>query len=128
MSSPRKDQAQGSEHTEQAPGPDPTVQGTHQTGQALGSSDPTEQVQGTHQTGQVLGSSDPTEQVQGTHQASGASTPEYESVIDDMEPPKVRKARLELERDPDYNPQADEVIIPCLLLHDFMFSCLYVIT
>jgi hypothetical protein len=103
MSSPRNDQAQGSEHTEQA-------LGSEHTEQALGSN-PTEQAQGTHQTRQALGSSHPTDQVKGTHkmgQASGAATPSYESVTDDMEPPEVRKARHELARDPDYNPQDDE--------------------
>jgi hypothetical protein len=95
MSSPRKDQAQGSEHTEHAPGSNPTeqAQGTHQTRQALVSSHPTEQVEGTHETGQ----------------ASGAVTPSYESVSDDIEAPKVRKVRRELARDPDYNPHDDEV-------------------
>ena len=98
MSSPRKDQAQGSEHTEQAPGPDPTVKGTHQTGQALGSSD-------------IM------EQVQGTHQASGASTPEYESVSDDMEPPEVILFSLNLRY----------VTIPDSLLH-YRHCCLCMLT
>jgi hypothetical protein len=51
-------------------------------------------------------------------QASGATTPSYESVSDDMEPPKVRKAHRELARDPDYNPQDDEVNYTSMI---FMF-------
>jgi hypothetical protein len=104
MSSPRKDQTQGSEHTEHALGSNPTEQapGTHQTRQALGSSYPTEQVEGTHETGQ----------------ASGATTSSYESVSDDMEPPEVRKARCELARDSDYNPRDDEVNYTSMI---FMF-------
>jgi hypothetical protein len=39
--------------------------------------------------------------------SSGSSYEQEAS--DDMEPPKVRKARRELARDPDYNPEADEV-------------------
>jgi hypothetical protein len=104
MSSPRKDQVQGSEHMKQTPESEHTE---HAPG-----SNPTEQAQGTHQIRQALGSSHPTEQVEGTHetgQASGATTPSYESVSDDMEPPKVRKARRELACDPDYNPHDDEV-------------------
>jgi hypothetical protein len=113
MSSPRKDQAQGSEYTEQALGSEHME---HVPG-----SNPTEQAQGTHQTRQALGSSHPTEQVEGTHktgQASGATTPSYESVSDDMEPPEVRKARRELAHDPDYNPQDDEVNYTSMI---FMF-------
>jgi hypothetical protein len=113
MSSPRKDQAQGSEHTEQA-------LGSEHTEQTLGSN-PTEQAHGTHQTRQALGSSHPTDQVEGTHetgQISGAATPSYESVSDDMEPPEVRKTRRELVRDPDYNPQDDEVNYTSMI---FMF-------
>jgi hypothetical protein len=110
MSSPRKDQAQGSEHTEQA-------LGSEHTKQAPGSN-PTEKAQGTHQT---RWSSHPTEQVEGTHeigQTSGATTPSYESVSDDMEPPEVRKARRELACDSDYNPQDDEVHYTSMI---FMF-------
>jgi hypothetical protein len=113
MSSPRKDQAQGSKHTEQAPGSKHTEQAT--------GSNLMEQAQETHQTRQALGSSYPTEQVEGTHetgQASGNATPSYESVSDDMEPSKVRKARRELAHDPNYNPQDDEVNYTSMI---FMF-------
>jgi hypothetical protein len=113
MSSPHKDQAQESEHTKQAPG-------SKHTEHAPGSN-PMEQAQGTHQTRQALGSSHPMKQVEGTHetgQASVATTPSYESVSDDMEPPEVRKARHELARDPDYNPHDDEVNYTSII---FMF-------
>jgi hypothetical protein len=113
MSSPRKDQAQGSEHMEQAPG-------SEHMEHALGSN-PTEQAQRTHQTCQALRLSHPTEQVEGTHetrQASGATTPSYESVSDDIEPPKVRKAHCEMACDPNYNPHDDEVIYTSII---FMF-------
>ena len=62
---------------------------------------------------QVEGSSDPMKQAREvrkqveTGEASGSS---YEQEAnDDMEPPEVRKTRRELARDPDYNPEADEV-------------------
>ena len=64
-------------------------------------------------TEQVEGSSNPmeqdrevTKQVE-TGEASGSSYEQEAS--DDMEPPEVRKTRRELARDPDYNPEADEV-------------------
>jgi len=64
-------------------------------------------------TEQVEGSSDPmtqhhevTKQVE-TGEASGSSYEQEAS--DDMEPLEVRKTRRELARDPDYNPEADEV-------------------
>ena len=71
MTSPNnKDQAQGSVHTEQAPGSDPTeqVQDTHQTGQGVGSSDPTEQVQDTPRWGKAWGRPTPWRKKKGTNQ------------------------------------------------------------
>jgi len=47
-----------------------------------------------------------TKQVE-TGEASGSSYEQEAS--DDMEPLEVRKTRHELARDPDYNPEADEV-------------------
>jgi len=47
-----------------------------------------------------------TKQVE-TGEASGSSYEQEAS--DDMEPLEVRKTRRELARDPDYNPEADEV-------------------
>ena len=47
-----------------------------------------------------------TKQVE-TGEASGSSYEQEAS--DDMEPLEVRKTRSELARDPDYNPEADEV-------------------
>ena len=64
-------------------------------------------------TEQVEGSTDPIEQAREvmkqveTGEASGSSYEQEAS--DDMEPPEVRKTRRELARDPDYNPEADEV-------------------
>jgi hypothetical protein len=54
----------------------------------------------------ILGSSHPTKQVE-MGKSSGSSYKQEAS--DDMELPEVRKARRELARDPDYNPEADEV-------------------
>jgi len=62
---------------------------------------------------QVEGSSDPMEQAREvtrqveTGETSGSSYEQEAS--DDMEPLQVRKTRRELARDPDYNPEADEV-------------------
>jgi len=67
-------------------------------------SQPTEQVEGSshpmEQDGEV------TKQVE-MGEASGSSYKQEAS--DDMEPLEVRKTRRELARDPDYNPEADEV-------------------
>jgi len=52
------------------------------------------------------GSSQYTKQVE-TGEASGSSYEQEAS--DDMEPPEVRKTRHELARDPDYNPESDEI-------------------
>ena len=64
-------------------------------------------------TEQVEGSSDPMEQArEATKQVETgeASCSSYEQeASDDMEPLEVRKTRRELARDPDYNPEADEV-------------------
>ena len=64
-------------------------------------------------TEQLDGSNDPMEQAREvtkqveTGETSGSSYEQEAS--DDMEPLEVRKTRRELARDPDYNPEADEV-------------------
>ena len=64
-------------------------------------------------TEQVEGSSDPMEQdreVTKQVETGKASWSSYEQeASDDMEPLEVSKTRRELARDPDYNPEADEV-------------------
>jgi len=64
-------------------------------------------------TEQVEGSSHPMEQdreVTKQVETGEASRLSYEQeASDDMEPLKVRKTRRELARDPNYNPEADEV-------------------
>ena len=64
-------------------------------------------------TEQVEGSSHPMEQDhEVTKQVETGKTlgSSYEQeASDDMEPQEVRKTRHELARDPDYNPEADEV-------------------
>ena len=64
-------------------------------------------------TEQVEGSSDPMEQAREVTEeveTGEASSSSYEQeASDDMEPLEVRKTRHELARDPDYNPEADEV-------------------
>ena len=64
-------------------------------------------------TEQVEGSTDPMKQAREVTkqvETSEASRSSYEQeASDDMEPLEVRKTRRELTRDPDYNPETDEV-------------------
>jgi len=82
----------------------------HKQNEAM-QSQPTEQVEGSsHPMEQdrevTLGSSHATKQVE-TGEALGSSYEQEAS--DDMEPLEMRKTRRELARDPNYNPEADEV-------------------
>jgi len=67
-------------------------------------SQPTEQVEGSSDA--IEQAREVTKQVE-TGETSGSSYEQEAS--DDMEPLEVRKTRRELARDPDYNPEADEV-------------------
>ena len=93
MSSPHKDEALQS----------------HSMEQVEGSSHPMEQDQEV-----TLGSSHTTKQVE-TDETSG---PSYEQeASDDMEPLEMMKTRRELARDPNYNPEGDEINYRHLRFH-----------
>ena len=128
-------QEKGSDHTEKAPGSGPTVQekGSDCTEKALGSS-PTVQEKGSDRTEQEK-RPEHAEKEQGSHnteQAEGSreSTPSYETSVSDIPDPRIeRNARREYARDPDYNPEIEEVnysfIIICFytfmrLIHNYM--------
>ena len=90
MTSPTPNQASGSDRIDQAPGK---------------GSDHTEKVQVSHST----------EQAQGLDHTKNAkereSSPSYETFPSDILDPRIeRNARRELERDPDYIPEGDEVM------------------
>jgi hypothetical protein len=119
-------QEKGSDHTEKAPGSGPTVQekGSDCTEKALGSS-PTVQEKGSEHVEKEQGSHN-TEQAEGSRE----STPSYETSVSDIPDPRIeRNARREYARDPDYNPEIEEVnysfIIICFytfmrLIHNYM--------
>ena len=116
MTSPTPNQASGSDHTEKAPVSDPTVQEK--------GSEHIEKVQGSHNTEQAQGP-DHTEQSE-----ERDSSPLYETSPSDISDPRIeRNARREYARDPDYNPEIEEVnysfIIICFytfmrLIHNYM--------
>ena len=90
MTSPTPNQASGSDRIDQAP----------EKG-----SDHTEKVQVSHSTEQAQGS-DHTENAK-----ERESSPSYETSPSDIPDPRIeRNARRELERDPDYIPEVDEVM------------------
>jgi hypothetical protein len=119
-------QEKGTDHTEKAPGSGPTVQekGSDCTEKALGSS-PTVQEKGSEHVEKEQGSHN-TEQAEGSRE----STPSYETSVSDIPDPRIeRNARREYARDPDYNPEIEEVnysfIIICFytfmrLIHNYM--------
>ena len=96
MSSPRNEQAPGSDPAEQAPGSHPTTE------QASRSSHPAEQALGSGPTEQVERSNE-------TEESSGSSDDSGLPVSDDMPPREVREAEREARRDPDYDPTDEEV-------------------
>jgi hypothetical protein len=109
-------QEKGSDHTEKAPGSGPTVQekGSDCTEKALGSS-PTVQEKGSEHVEKEQGSHN-TEQAEGSRE----STPSYETSVSDIPDPRIeRNARREYARDPDYNPEIEEVN------YSFIIICFY---
>jgi len=90
MTSPILNQASGSDHIDQA---------------SEKGSDHTENVQVSHNTEQPQGS-DHTENAK-----ERESSPSYQTSPSDIPDPRIeRNARRELERDPDYIPEGDEVM------------------
>lgn len=109
-------QEKGSDHTEKAPGSGPTVQekGSDCTEKAPGSS-PTVQEKGSEHVEKEQGSHN-TEQAEGSRE----STPSYETSVSDIPDPRIeRNARREYARDPDYNPEIEEVN------YSFIIICFY---
>jgi hypothetical protein len=109
-------QEKGTDHTEKAPGSGPTVQekGSDCTEKALGSS-PTVQEKGSEHVEKEQGSHN-TEQAEGSRE----STPSYETSVSDIPDPRIeRNARREYARDPDYNPEIEEVN------YSFIIICFY---